>query len=81
MYQKLLDQILASEPKNETRLAAAFDLSHLQAAIAILHRRTGRADLASALEERRLKWWAFIGIAGSPTTPLSTNQFEAAHRQ
>jgi tetratricopeptide (TPR) repeat protein len=57
LYEELLDRLMAAKPSPETRLAEALDLSNIYAATARLHRQTGRADLASALEARRLDLW------------------------
>jgi tetratricopeptide (TPR) repeat protein len=57
IYQKLLEQIQATKPKPETSLADALGLSNIYRAEALLHRRVGQADLASALEARRLELW------------------------
>lgn len=57
IYQELLDKILAGKPKPEIRPDDAFKLSNLYRAAAMLHLRTGRADLASALQARRLELW------------------------
>ena len=57
IYQKLLDQIQAAKPAPETRLADALGLSNIYRAEALLQRRIGRADLASALEARSRDLW------------------------
>jgi serine/threonine protein kinase len=57
IYQKLLDQIQAAKPAPETRLADALGLSNIYRAEALLHRRVGHADLASALEARSRDLW------------------------
>jgi serine/threonine protein kinase len=56
-YQGLLSKVWASEPQPETILVDAIRLSHLYTAIAGLNYRTGRNDLASALESNRLELW------------------------
>lgn len=57
IYEELLDRLSAAKPKPETRLTEALDLSNVYESAARLHRRTGRADLASTLETRRLDLW------------------------
>jgi serine/threonine-protein kinase len=57
LYQRLLDDIQASDMKPETSLPAAVDVSTLYQSIAALHARNRRADLASALEAKRLELW------------------------
>jgi tRNA A-37 threonylcarbamoyl transferase component Bud32/tetratricopeptide (TPR) repeat protein len=57
IYEKLLGQVLAWEPKPDTSLADAVDVSRLYEALAALHRRARRNDRASALEARRLELW------------------------
>lgn len=57
IYEELLRKVLAWQPKPDTSLAGAVDLSRVYAALAGLYRRTGRNDLASALEARRLELW------------------------
>ena len=57
IYQDLIEKVLAGSPKPESSLADALDLSNLYGAAARLHRRTGRTDLASSLEARRLDLW------------------------
>jgi tetratricopeptide (TPR) repeat protein/predicted Ser/Thr protein kinase len=57
IYQDLLDQLRTGGAKPETRLQDATDFSHIYRMVAALQRRNGRADLASALEARRLDLW------------------------
>ena len=57
VYQGLLDRLEAGGAKPETSLPDAVDLSHIWASVAVLDRRTGRVDLASALEKRRMELW------------------------
>jgi len=57
IYQELLDKVEATGPKAESILQDAVPLSRIYAAKAALHRRAGQADLASALEERRIELW------------------------
>jgi hypothetical protein len=56
-YERLLGQIEASQPKPETNLDDAADLSRIYTALAILDRRTSRHEHAAALEARRLALW------------------------
>jgi tetratricopeptide (TPR) repeat protein len=76
IYRKLLDQVLAANPKSETILADAFHLSNIYAATAVLHRRTGQADLASALEARRLELWR-LWERKLPNNPFVLRQIAA----
>ena len=57
IYQELLERVFAANPKPETSLADAVDLSNIYRAAAPLHRRAGQADLAAALEAHRLELW------------------------
>ena len=57
IYQKLLAQIEPTKPTPETSLADALGLSNIYGAEAVLQRRAGHADLASALETRRRDFW------------------------
>src|SRR5262249_6743404 len=57
IYKKLLGQVLAWEPKPDTSLADAVDLSRLYAALATLYRRAPPDEGASALDARRLELW------------------------
>jgi tRNA A-37 threonylcarbamoyl transferase component Bud32/tetratricopeptide (TPR) repeat protein len=56
-YEKLLGKIEAWQPKPETSLADAVDMSRVYAALAALHRRAHQTDHASALKIRRLELW------------------------
>jgi tetratricopeptide (TPR) repeat protein len=56
-YEKLLSAIEAWQPKPETSLTDALDVSRVYAALAALHRRGHQTGLASALEIRRLELW------------------------
>jgi tetratricopeptide (TPR) repeat protein/predicted Ser/Thr protein kinase len=56
LYQGLLDGLRASA-NPETSLPSAVDLSHAYQSMAALHARNRRADLASALDSRRLELW------------------------
>jgi len=57
MYQKLLDEVLATSPKPETDLADATDVSRLYASLAAVERRAGRNEDASVLDSRRRQIW------------------------
>ena len=57
MYAELLGKVMASRLKPDSVLADALGLSRVYTAMARLERRAGRADLASALESRRLDLW------------------------
>jgi serine/threonine protein kinase len=56
-YKKLLQRILASEPKQETQLGDAVSISRLYSAMAALLVRAGQTGSALALQERRLELW------------------------
>jgi tetratricopeptide (TPR) repeat protein len=56
-YEKLLGQIEAWQPKPETSLADAVDISRVYTALATLRRRAHQTDVASTLELRRLELW------------------------
>jgi tRNA A-37 threonylcarbamoyl transferase component Bud32/tetratricopeptide (TPR) repeat protein len=56
-YEKLLGQIEAWQPKPETSLADAVDVSRVYAALAVLRRRAQQTGLESAPELRRLELW------------------------
>jgi tetratricopeptide (TPR) repeat protein len=55
--QELLDGLAAGGIKPEIKLPEAMDLSNIYGSIAALYRRSGRTDLASAFEKRRLDLW------------------------
>jgi tetratricopeptide (TPR) repeat protein len=57
IYRKLLAQVLAAQPKPETLLQDAADLSRLYETMVPLYRRSGHVDEASALEKKRLELW------------------------
>jgi len=57
IYGDLLRRILAGKPKPEDSLADATRLSHLFASAAALNQRSGKADVASAFNSRRLALW------------------------
>jgi len=57
IYQGLLNRLTAASTKPETSIAFAVDLSRIYQSMAVLHRRHGRTDLASALDARRLELW------------------------
>jgi tetratricopeptide (TPR) repeat protein len=57
MYQELLERIAAAKPKPETSLEDATHLSKVYASMASIHRRARQAELASALDARRLELW------------------------
>jgi len=57
IYQKLLDQIQTAKPEPDTSLTDALRLSNIYRAEALLQRRIGRPDLASALEARSRDLW------------------------
>jgi hypothetical protein len=57
IYEELLAKIMASNPKPETDLEDATDLSNIYRGLAQLHRRIGQSSLASGFESRRLELW------------------------
>jgi tetratricopeptide (TPR) repeat protein len=57
VYQELLDRIAAAKPEPETNLDDATELSNIYAAMAAVQWRAGHADLAAALNARRLELW------------------------
>jgi tRNA A-37 threonylcarbamoyl transferase component Bud32/tetratricopeptide (TPR) repeat protein len=57
VYQELLDRIAAAKPEPEINLEDATHLSKVYASMAFVERRARRADLASALDARRLELW------------------------
>jgi predicted Ser/Thr protein kinase/tetratricopeptide (TPR) repeat protein len=56
-YRQLLDRIMASEPKPESDLEDANDISNIYAAMTVLYRRAKLANPAAAMEGRRLDLW------------------------
>jgi tetratricopeptide (TPR) repeat protein len=56
-YQQLLGAILASEPKPESSLWDANDLSNIYTAMSALYRRAGLADSAAAMDARLAGLW------------------------
>jgi hypothetical protein len=57
IYEGLLREVLASNPKSETNLQDAARWSHGQIALAGLYRRAGKTGLASTLEASQLALW------------------------
>jgi tetratricopeptide (TPR) repeat protein len=57
IYQQLVRQIMASQPKPESDLADATSLANIYTALAALHHRAGQDTEAMALEARRLELW------------------------
>ena len=76
VYQELLDRIAAAKPKPETNLVDATDLSNTYAGMAVVHRRAKQADLASALEARRLELWR-LWERKLPNNPFVLRQIAA----
>jgi tetratricopeptide (TPR) repeat protein len=79
IYDKLLDRILAWEPKPATSLLDAVDVSRVYAALAVLHRRAHQTGLASTLEARRLELWRQWD-ARLPHNNFVRRQLDAARR-
>jgi tetratricopeptide (TPR) repeat protein/predicted Ser/Thr protein kinase len=57
MYQELLDRTSGARPGPENSLEDAMDQSGIYAGMAAVHRQAGQADLAAALDGRRLELW------------------------
>jgi tetratricopeptide (TPR) repeat protein len=57
IYQDLLRRILDAKPKPEDSLSDATRLSHLYASAAAVNQRSGKADVAFALDTRRMELW------------------------
>jgi tetratricopeptide (TPR) repeat protein len=80
IYQGLLDRLAAGGIKPEIKLAEAMDLSNIYGSIAALYRRSGRTDLASAFEKRRLELWRHWDRQ-LPNNPFVQRQIAAAQPQ
>ncbi|MEP6536893.1 MAG: serine/threonine-protein kinase [Bryobacteraceae bacterium] len=57
IYKDLLQRILAANPRPETNLQDALDLSNIYRAAAPVYRQAGNAGEARTLEARRLEIW------------------------
>ena len=57
IYQELLDHLGAGGAKPDTMLSDAVDLSNAYRSMVALYRRTGRVELASSMEAKRLAMW------------------------
>jgi tetratricopeptide (TPR) repeat protein len=57
VYEELLRLVAASNPKPETRLQDAMELSNIYQAAASVYRRAGRMDIAGFHARRRLDLW------------------------
>lgn len=77
LCQELLKRVFAGGPRPETNLADAVDLSNIYRSAAPLHRRAGQADLAAALEARRLELWQHWD-SKLPNNAFVRRQLEAA---
>ena len=77
IYQELLDGVLAANPKPETDLSDAVELSSVYRAAVRLFRNAGRTDLAAALDARRLELWQRWNRK-SPDNLFVRRQLEAA---
>jgi hypothetical protein len=77
IYQDLLHRILAANPKPEDSLADATRLSHLYASAAVLNQRSGKADVASALDTQRMALWQHWARR-LPDNPFVLRQVSAA---
>ena len=76
----MLDRLAAGGIKPETKLRDATDLSNIYGSIAALYRRSGRTDLASAFEKRRLDLWRHWDRQ-LPNNPFVQRQIAAAQPQ
>jgi tetratricopeptide (TPR) repeat protein len=56
-YQELLDRTSGAKPGPENSLEDAMDQSGIYAGMAAVHRQAHHADLAAALDGRRLELW------------------------
>jgi tetratricopeptide (TPR) repeat protein len=77
IYQDLLRRVGTAGLKPEDSLADAIRLSHLYASAAALHQRSGKADVASALDTRRLALWQHWAHQ-LPDNPFVLRQVSAA---
>ena len=57
IYEELMQKVMLTQPKPESSLTDAVNLSRIYAAIAGLNRLIGRNDRASTLEAQRLALW------------------------
>jgi tetratricopeptide (TPR) repeat protein len=76
-YAELLRLVLAANPKPETSLEKAVELSNLYGAAASIYRRSGQPDVAGALEVRRQALWQHW-LTRLPGNPFVQRQYEAA---
>jgi len=76
IYQDLLQRILAAKPKPEDSLADTARLSHLYSSSAALNQRAGKADVASALDTRRMALWQHW-VRHLPDNPFVLRQVSA----
>lgn len=79
IYEKLVEQIMASKPKLDDSLTDAVRLSRIYLTMVALHRRAGQPDLASALETRRLQLWQ-IWKQKLPHNAFVRRQLEAGNQ-
>jgi serine/threonine protein kinase len=77
LYEELLRLVLAANPKSETSLEEALDLSIIYADAAAVHRRAGQSDLAAGFEARRLNLWQ-LWDHKLPNNPFVQSQLESA---
>ncbi len=77
LYQELIEQVFAANPKTASRLGDALDLSNIYRAAAPLLRRAGQAKVASGLEARRLELWQQWDRQ-RPNNPFISRQLDAA---
>jgi hypothetical protein len=76
IYQDLLQRILAAKPKPEDSLADTARLSHLYSSSSALYQRAGKADVASALDTRRMALWQHW-VRHLPDNPFVLRQVSA----
>ena len=77
IYQGLADGLMGGGARPETSLLRTLDLSNAYRAMAALQRRTGRADLAAALDTRRLSLWRHWD-GKLPNNPFVLRQLSSA---
>ncbi|MGJ5816070.1 protein kinase domain-containing protein [Paludibaculum fermentans] len=77
VYQELMERVLASNPKPESSLPEAMEMSNLYRSAAAIHRLAGQADRASAVEVMRMALWK-AWSAKLPKNAFVQRQVEAA---
>jgi tetratricopeptide (TPR) repeat protein/tRNA A-37 threonylcarbamoyl transferase component Bud32 len=80
IYKDLLRKISASEPKLQTSLPDAVEVSRVYTALADLHRRAHQSEAQSDMEARRLELWRHWD-AKLPNNSFVGRQLDAANRR